>query len=122
MLRVARRAVFLSDNNRFGHGPFVSRLLKLALYRTGLWSTVNRIKTGGRGYRISEGDGLSYSYSVYDSLPQLNEWADRIILIPIEGFGYHRLSGPLLSARTVLACALRDSWRADRVPVMRVQE
>lgn len=108
MLRVARRAVFLSDNNRFGHGRPLARLAKLGLYKARLWPLANYIKTGGRGYRISEGDGLSYSYSVYDSLPQLAAWADQVVMIPVAGESSPRWSGPLLSTPSVLACALRS--------------
>lgn len=109
MLRVARRAVFLSDENRFGHGRPLAKLLKLGLSKSRLWPLANYIKTKGRGYRISEGDGISYSYSVYDSLPQLADWADRVVMIPIDGEPSPHWAGPLLSAPKVLACALRDS-------------
>jgi ubiquinone/menaquinone biosynthesis C-methylase UbiE len=33
MIRVAKRAVFLSDSNRFGQGSYPARLLKTALYK-----------------------------------------------------------------------------------------
>jgi ubiquinone/menaquinone biosynthesis C-methylase UbiE len=108
MLRVARRAVFLSDENRFGHGRPLARLLKLGLCKARLWPVANYMKTRGRGYRISEGDGISYSYSVYDSLPKLAAWADRVVMIPVAGESSPHWSGPLLSTPSVLACALRD--------------
>jgi ubiquinone/menaquinone biosynthesis C-methylase UbiE len=37
MLRVSKKAVFLSDCNRFGQGHVLLRVLKLALYKTRLW-------------------------------------------------------------------------------------
>jgi ubiquinone/menaquinone biosynthesis C-methylase UbiE len=71
MLRVAKRAVFISDSNNFGHGNFTSRTIKQLLNFLGLWQVADLIKTGGRGYRISAGDGLSYSYSVFNNYKQV---------------------------------------------------
>ena len=39
----------------------------------------------GKGYGITEGDGLAYSYGVYDSLGPVHRWADRVILIRTTG-------------------------------------
>ena len=64
---MARTAVFLSDSNNFGGGSLPMRLLKQSLHGVGLWGVVNYLKTGGKGYSITEGDGLFYSYSVLDS-------------------------------------------------------
>lgn len=109
MKRVARRAIFLSDDNRFGHGAMAARFLKVALYKIGVWPLVNRLRTGGRGYSISEGDGLAYSYSVYDSLDQLYEWADRVILVPTSSVQTRTWLNPLLTSSHVLVCAFRES-------------
>jgi ubiquinone/menaquinone biosynthesis C-methylase UbiE len=108
MLRVARRGVFLSDTNRFGHGSTGSRLAKLALARSHLWPVANYLKTKGRGYRLSAADGLSYSYSVYDSLELLERWAKRVVLIPTGSEVAAGWLHPLLTTNHVLACALRD--------------
>jgi SAM-dependent methyltransferase len=108
MTRVARRAVFLSDNNRFAGGGRLHRAAKYGLYRLGLWPAAYRLATGGRGYHLNPGDGgVAYSYSVYDSLAQLDDWADRTFLVPVvpAGAGWFH---PLFGARTVLLCALRD--------------
>ncbi len=108
MTRVARRAVFLSDENRFGRGPRAVRLARFALYRLGVWPAVTRARTRGRGYVLSAGDGgVAYSYSVYDSLPALGGWADRVFLVPTVSASagwFH----PLFGASHILACALRD--------------
>jgi ubiquinone/menaquinone biosynthesis C-methylase UbiE len=66
MLRVASKAIFISDSNNFGQGSTIGRLLKQAINSVGLWKVADFIKTRGRGYTISEGDGLAYSYSVFD--------------------------------------------------------
>ena len=65
MMRVARKGVSLSDSNIFGQGRSPVRILKLTFYCMGLWKLLKLIQTRGRGYAISEGDGLAYSYSVY---------------------------------------------------------
>lgn len=104
MCRVARLAVFLSDDNRFGHGPWVGRVAKLALHRLGLWPVVMAVRTRGRGYVISPGDGVSYSYSVYDSLPQLRSWADQILLAPTRSVARF----PLLGAQHLFVAAWRE--------------
>ena len=108
MLRVARRAVFLSDSNRFGQGSWLGRRAKLVLHRTGLWPVANYLKTRGRGYSVSPGDGLAYSYSVFDSYALLSAWADRVVLIPVSAISDASVHHPLLTAAQVLACAWRE--------------
>jgi ubiquinone/menaquinone biosynthesis C-methylase UbiE len=108
MARVARRAVFLSDENRFANGGPLRRTVKYALYRAGLWPLAYRLANRGRIYHLSPEDGgVVYSYSVYDSLEVLNEWADRTFLVPTVPAGATRFH-PLFGARNLLLCALRD--------------
>lgn len=71
MLRVAKSAVFISDCNNFGQGGRLGRFIKQAINSVGAWRIANTMKTGGKGYAISEGDGLSYSYSVFNDYPQI---------------------------------------------------
>lgn len=71
MLRVSRRAVFISDSNNFGQGRPMVRAAKQALHALGLWRLADLIKTRGKGYTITEGDGLAYSYSVFSNLDQV---------------------------------------------------
>jgi ubiquinone/menaquinone biosynthesis C-methylase UbiE len=108
MLRVAKKAIFICDSNRFGQGSVGARLIKLALYKSKLWGAYNYLRTGGKGYRITEGDGLSYSYSVYDSFDLLARWADRVILIPCTGGKGTSWLHPLLTSGSVLVCALKE--------------
>jgi ubiquinone/menaquinone biosynthesis C-methylase UbiE len=109
MLRVARRAIIVCDSNRFGQGPMLARLIKLALYKARLWKIVDFLRTGGKGYMITEGDGLAYSYSVYDSHSLIARWADRIILIPNDSQKNSRSwFHPLLNSGGVLLCAIKD--------------
>jgi SAM-dependent methyltransferase len=108
MTRVARRAVFLSDENRFANGGPFHRAAKYGLYRLGLWPTAYRLANHGKPYHLSDEDGgVVYSYSVYDSLDHLNSWADRTFMIPTvptQSTWFH----PLFGARNILLAALRD--------------
>ena len=108
MLRVARKAVFICDSNRFGQGSLPARVLKLALYKARLWGAFNYVRTGGKGYAITEGDGLAYSYSVYDSLEPITRWADRVLLIPTSGEKGGTWFRPLLTSSGILVCALKE--------------
>ncbi|MGO4884766.1 MAG: class I SAM-dependent methyltransferase [Bryobacteraceae bacterium] len=113
MTRVASRAVFISDSNRFGQGRYAVRLLKLLLYKTHLWRAARFLQTRGKTYTVSEGDGLAYSYSVFDSYDQLAQWASTIWLIPTSGDrSVSSWLSPLLTAPHVLLCAIRDGEAA----------
>jgi ubiquinone/menaquinone biosynthesis C-methylase UbiE len=109
MVRVARKAVVITDSNRFGQGRWPSRVLKLVLYKSRLWGLANYLKTRGRGYLITEGDGLAYSYSVYDSFYRLAAWAERLILIPTDSSKPRSWLHPLLTSGGVVVCALRET-------------
>ncbi|MGE0093173.1 MAG: class I SAM-dependent methyltransferase [Alphaproteobacteria bacterium] len=71
MLRVAKVGIFISDSNNFGQGSFLLRTVKQLLYNLGLWKVADWIKTLGKGYQITEGDGLAYSYSVFKNYAQI---------------------------------------------------
>jgi hypothetical protein len=72
MTRVARSAIFISDNNRFGHGSALARGAKLLIHSARLWPLYEVLRTRGRGYVESPGDGVFYSYSLYDSIGTLS--------------------------------------------------
>ena len=71
MLRVAKTAIFISDANNFGEGSAGARRVKQGLRALGLWRMFDYVRTRGKGYMISEGDGLFYSYSVFDNYDQI---------------------------------------------------
>ena len=71
MLRVSGKAIFISDSNNFGQGSIVARSVKQAINLVGLWKLANLLKTGGKGYTLSTGDGLAYSYSVFNNYKQI---------------------------------------------------
>ena len=109
MLRVARKAVIICDSNRFGQGSRAARLLKLFLSKSKLWGVYTFLRTRGKGYTITEGDGLAYSYSIYDSYDLVSRWADRVILIPsTPGEKSSSWFHPLLNSSGVLVFALKE--------------
>jgi SAM-dependent methyltransferase len=114
MLRVARKTVVLVDSNRFGQGSLPARLFKLFLYKINLWNAFNFIRTRGKRYQISDGDGLFYSYSVYDSYDLLMTWADRVLALPTgttHGRGWFH---PLLTSSGVMLIAIREPREAKK--------
>jgi ubiquinone/menaquinone biosynthesis C-methylase UbiE len=80
MLRVAKRGVFISDSNNFGQGSPLARAVKQGLNALHLWPLANWIKTRGKGYSITEGDGLAYSYSVFTNYDQVKKACSRVHL------------------------------------------
>jgi len=109
MIRVAKKGVFLLDINRFGQGHPVARILKLILYKAHLWNAARFLQTKGKMYAISEGDGLAYSYSVFDSYDQLRGWADTIVFVAADqDHGMKSWFHPLLTCRGVLLCAVKN--------------
>ena len=87
MLRVARRGIFISDTNNFGQGPAVVRLIKQAINAIGLWPIADWVKTSGRGYSVSEGDGVAYSYSVFNDWAQIRRRCRLVHVINTDGAG-----------------------------------
>jgi ubiquinone/menaquinone biosynthesis C-methylase UbiE len=110
MMRVSDRAIFLSDENRFAYGGPLRRLSSLVLYKTKTFNGAYFIKTLGKRHRYSDGDGVAFSYSVYDAYDALYNWADRIFFIPTTQQKPQRTwTTPLMNSFHVLLCAIRDS-------------
>ena len=85
------------------------RIIKMLLYKANLWDTARFIQTKDKVYAISEGDGLAYSYSVFDSYDLLATWADRIILDPTGEKPTTSWYHPLLTSTHALLCAIREA-------------
>lgn len=81
MLRVSRKAIFISDSNNFGQGRPLVRAFKQVLDATRLWPVADLIKTRGKGYSITEGDGLAYSYSLFSDYPLIRRQCKRVHLV-----------------------------------------
>ena len=107
MLRVARKMIVITDCNRFGQGALSARWFKLFLYKLGLWGAFNYLRTKGKHYQISDGDGLFYSYSVYDSYELIADWAERIVLVPSGPTKSKSWLHPLLTAEGLILIGFR---------------
>ena len=93
MIRVANKAIFLSDCNRFGRGSAKARYVKLLLWRLKLWPLVDWIRTRGKGYDYLEGDGVVYSYSVFDDYDFILSYCDQVMVFNLDGSGKSALTG-----------------------------
>jgi len=84
MLRVARKAVFISDSNIYGQegSSLAARALKLALARAGLLPPLLRRMRGGHDWYFNEDDGVGWSYSVFDSYPQVRRACADVVVLP----------------------------------------
>lgn len=87
MLRVAKKGVFLSDCNNFAQGSLIIRTIKQILHQLKLWKLADYLKTKGRGYTITEGDGLAYSFSVFDSLKLMKKNCQTVHVLNNTGSG-----------------------------------
>jgi len=85
MLRVTRKAIFVCDANNFGQGTFATRVLKQAIDLVHLWPFVNWIKTRGKGYTLTEGDGLAYSYSLFNDYHHICAHCTSVHLLSLSG-------------------------------------
>jgi len=81
MLRVAKTAVFISDANSFGQGNSFQRTIKQCFNSLGLLRVVNWLRTRGRGYAISESDGLAYPYSIFSNYFQIRRQCHSVHII-----------------------------------------
>jgi len=106
-VRVARKAVFISDANIYGQGPMPVRVAKLLLARARLLRTVNWLRRGGHHWFFSEGDGIAYSYSAFDAVPLLRSGFSHIFVVPTLGPATP-IGLPLLGAPHLLVCAFSD--------------
>lgn len=66
MLRVAKKAVFISEGNNMGQGSPLARASKQLLKTCGLWKLAYYVRHRGRTYWVSDGDGLAYPFTVFD--------------------------------------------------------
>ncbi|MDJ0674827.1 MAG: class I SAM-dependent methyltransferase [Calothrix sp. MO_167.B42] len=106
MSRVASKMICISDCNFMGQGAVPLRLLKFVIFSLGLWRIADWFKTKGKGYTISEGDGLAYSYSIYQSLPTLRQYWQELRLISTGGDSDRKI-GQIISAAHLLVIGCR---------------
>jgi ubiquinone/menaquinone biosynthesis C-methylase UbiE len=93
MLRVAQKAIFISDSNRFGQGSLSAKLIKLFCSKMKVWPVVDFVRTKGKGYMCSEGDGIFYSYSVFDDYDFICTQCKQVMIFNLDGSGKHSITG-----------------------------
>ena len=76
-----RRQFSSPTSTTSGQGSRFSRLVKQAVNAAGLWRLADFIKTKGKGYILSEGDGLSYSYSVFNNYGLIREQCEAVHML-----------------------------------------
>lgn len=81
MLRVSGKAIFISDVNTFGQGGVFKRAVKQISDILGIWDFLYYVKTGGKGYSFSEGDGISYTYSVFDDIDFIRDECSSVYMM-----------------------------------------
>ena len=115
MMRVARKAVAMSDENRFAYGSPFGRWTKVFLWKLGLFDAFYHVVTGGKGYRFTEGDGVAYSHSVFDSINELSAWGDRMVMVTLDrnstapnAAANSTLFHPLMSSFRMMVVSIRD--------------
>jgi ubiquinone/menaquinone biosynthesis C-methylase UbiE len=88
MCRVASKGIFISDCNRYGQGSAKLRFAKRLLKASGFWTAFDLFRTKGKGYYVSEGDGVYYSFSLFDVMdiverkfPKIHYWTT----LPVSG-------------------------------------
>jgi ubiquinone/menaquinone biosynthesis C-methylase UbiE len=87
MLRVAKFGLFVSDDNHFAAGSISNQITKRLLRSVGLWKVAYWLRTGGKGYGISAGDGLSYAYSVFDDYDFIRSNCEHVHMVNTRGNG-----------------------------------
>jgi ubiquinone/menaquinone biosynthesis C-methylase UbiE len=92
MFRVARKAVFISDTNIYGQGGYLKRAVKRCCHALHIWPLLFFLKTRGRNYISSKEDGVSYSYSVFDSVSYLKRHCRSVHPIATRSAGPNLLS------------------------------
>ncbi len=55
------------------------------LFRERCYMVADYIKTGGKGYTLSQGDGLAYSYSVYNDHKLISDSCCEILILNTVG-------------------------------------
>ena len=78
MCRVARQGVMISDSNNLSQGGALAKFLKRTIKTAGLWPLVVHIQTRGKGYKVSEGDGVFYSFCAFDCVDIVKKKFPRI--------------------------------------------
>lgn len=105
MCRVAKHGIFFSDLNNYGCGPLAQRIFAHSMRIMHLWKPFQYIKNGFKYEKYSVGDGIHYSYSLFDSLDVIAEKFPQIHICNTKGTSKH----PFFSCSHVSVFGVRDS-------------
>lgn len=109
MSRVGARMICISDCNFMGQGPLLLRSLKFLIFFLGFWPLADWIKTKGKRYTFSDGDGVAYSYSIYQSFRILRKYWKNLRLTATGGSSDTSL-GSIISAGHLLLIAVNKNF------------
>ena len=76
------RSGLVCKKNDVMNSPFENDYMSLL---HGLWGLANYIKTHGKGYAISDGDGLAYSYSVFNNYRLIKSQCKSVYILNTKG-------------------------------------
>jgi len=82
MLRVASKAILISDHNELAMGSLRSRRLRGALSALGLLPLYHRIRQKGRKARYNKEDGWHYPYSLLDDYGLIADHSRQVMILP----------------------------------------
>jgi SAM-dependent methyltransferase len=82
MLRVAGKAIVISDHNNFAFGGAIARRVRMGLRVCGLLKAATFIKQGFRAQGYSQEDGWWYPYSLLDNYAEIARGSGQVYLIP----------------------------------------
>jgi SAM-dependent methyltransferase len=85
MLRVAKKAIFVSDHNIYGMGSLPTRFGKQMLRSLLGFRSLRFVMTKGRGYHDTNYDGIFYPFSVFEHLEQIKNQTRQMSLISTKG-------------------------------------
>jgi len=117
MLRVARKAVFISDSNIYGQegASLPARVLKLALARAGLLRPLLRRMREGHDWYYNECDGVAWSYSVFDSYPLVRSECAEVVVMPTGSKRGGAHACPILFASHCLIAGFKEPIAGSRL-------
>jgi ubiquinone/menaquinone biosynthesis C-methylase UbiE len=108
MCRIARQMLFISDCNFVGQGSFSVRCIKRLLFGLRLWPFAKWIQTSGKGYSVSDDDGIQYSYSVFQDIRYLRRFWKRVVVFPTSGQSCNDGSALLSAGHLIIICTDKD--------------
>jgi len=81
--------------------------MKWIFWKARVWRLIFRLKNKGKDWYYTDGDGVAFSYSVFDSIEALSRKGYRIAVIPTRGSAWAYAS-PLFLASHALVCAIKE--------------